>query len=317
MPQTTDPEARLHLLALCALPGTSWNAIARAAQEPDGLARLLRGELAEQSKEGVETARAIRLGIKDLAAHVKRVRKEVRSAAEEVGARLLTVLDDEYPANLRLVFNLPPFLFYRGRIEQRDAKSVAVVGTRAASAEGLDQARKMASALTAEGVTVVSGLAAGIDTASHEAALEAGGRTIAVMGTGILHTYPASNKRLAERIAEQGALVAQFWPRQRPAKHTFPRRNVVTSGMSQGSVVIEASRTSGAKMQARLALEHGKFAFLLDSLVADQEWARSYLERYARAVRVSETAEVIERLRSPESVELVSDGRRQLTLDLA
>jgi DNA processing protein len=313
----TDREAQLHLLALCALDGTSWYAVARAAQEPGGLERLLRGEPIEVSTESKDTARAIKAGIKSLPEHIRRADEEVRAAEEKVGAKLVTVLDDDYPPNLRLIFNLPPFLFYRGSLERTDVRSVAVVGTRAASEEGIRRARKMSTALVREGVTVLSGLAAGIDAAAHTSALEAGGRTIAVMGTGILRTYPPANKDLAEQIVDNGALVSQFWPTQPPAKHTFPRRNVVTSGMSQGTVVIEASRTSGAKMQARLALQHGKLAFLVESLVTDQEWARKYLEEYPRAVRVGDVQEVIDRLRSPESVEQVGEGRRQLSLELA
>jgi DNA processing protein len=313
----SDLDARLHLLALCALPGTSWYALARGAQQPGGLERLLAGEATEKSKEGAATAQAIRGGIGELGSHLARAREEVRAAEEAVGARLVTVLDEDYPRNLRLIFNPPPFLFYRGALERRDVRSVAVVGTRRASGEGLRRAAKMARALVAQDVTVLSGLAAGIDEAAHEAALAAGGRTIAVMGTGITRVYPKHNEPLAERIAHSGALVSQFWPTQPPAKHTFPRRNIVTSGMSQGTVVIEASRTSGAKMQARLALEHGKLAFLVGSLVTDQEWARDYLERYPRAVLVDDVQEVIDRLRSPESVEQVSDGRRQLSLELA
>jgi DNA processing protein len=305
----TDLDARLHLFALCALPGTSWYAIARGAQEPDGLKRMLLGEQLERSSEGADTARAIRAGVKDLASLVDRAHEEVRAAAETVGAHLITVLDEDYPPNLRLVFNPPPFLFYRGTLQRRDIRSVAVVGTRKASEEGIRRAAKMASALVAEDVTVLSGLAAGIDAAAHEAALDAGGRTIAVMGTGITRVYPAANKALAERIVERGALVSQFWPTQPPAKHTFPRRNIVTSGMSQGTVVIEAGRTSGAKMQARLALQHGKLAFLVKSLVTDQEWARDYLERYPRAVCVEDVQEVIDRLRSPESVERIIIAR--------
>lgn len=237
-------------------------------------------------------------------------------AEEEVGARLVTVLDEEYPANLRLVFNLPPFLFVRGALQRDDARSVAVVGTRNPSEAGVRRARQMARLLVAEGVTVLSGLARGIDTASHEETLDSGGRTIAVLGTGILRTYPSENEALAERIAMSGALVSQFWPTQPPARYTFPRRNVVTSGMSQGSVVVEASSTSGAKMQARLALQHGKHAFLVDSLVTDQKWAQDYLDKYPRAVHVRTVREVIERLRSPDAVESVAACRRQLALDL-
>jgi DNA processing protein len=307
---------RLQLLALCALPGVSWYAVARAALEPDGLERLLRGEQTEKSTEGIATARAIAEGLGELRRHVERARQEVAAAEDQAGAKLVTVLDEDYPANLRLIFNLPPFLFYRGQLSRDDARSVAVVGTRKPSDEGISRARKMASALVEEGVTVLSGLAAGVDTAAHEATLEAGGRTIAVMGTGILRVYPAVNKALAERIAGTGALVSQFWPSQPPAQHTFPRRNVVTSGMSQGTVVIEASRTSGAKMQARLALQHGKLAFLIESLVTSQPWARDYLERFPRAIQVRDVQEVIDRLRSPETIETVSEGRRQLALTL-
>lgn len=310
------PEDRLYLLALCAIPGVSWYAVARAALEQDGLERLLRGEQTEASTESIKTAHAIRDGLGELAEHVARARDEVAAAEEKVGARLVTVLDEDYPANLRLIFNLPPFLFYRGTLERDDARAVAVVGTRKPSEEGAGRARKMASTLVDEGVTVLSGLAAGIDTAAHEATLAGGGRTIAVMGTGILRVYPAANKQLADRIVETGALVSQFWPAQPPAQHTFPRRNIVTSGMSQGTVVIEASKTSGAKMQARLALQHGKMAFLIESLVTAQPWASEYLERFPRAIKVREVQEVIDRLRSPESVESVSEGRRQLTLSL-
>jgi DNA processing protein len=309
-------EDRLHLLALCALPGVSWYAVARAALEPDGLECLLRGEQTERSTEGAATALAITKGLGELGQHVERARREVAAAEQQVGAKLVTVLDEDYPANLRLIFNLPPFLFYRGELLRDDARSVAVVGTRKPSEEGISRAQNMASALVGEGVTVLSGLATGIDTAAHEATLEAGGRTIAVMGTGILRTYPAANKQLAERIAETGAVVSQFWPAQPPAQHTFPRRNVVTSGMSQGTVVIEASSTSGAKMQARLALQHGKMAFLVESLVTSQPWAQGYLAKYPHAIRVQKIHEVIDRLHSPESVETVSEGRRQLALDL-
>lgn len=311
-------DAHLHLLALCALDGTSWQVIAREAQESGGLERLLSGRLTEDSKEALATAKAIKAGVNELADRVVRARAEVEAAAGKVDARLVTVLDDEYPVNLRLIFNLPPFLFVRGSLRREDVRSVAVVGTRAASDEGLRRARQMSRALVDDGVTVLSGLAKGIDTVAHTEALDSGGRTIAVLGTGILRTYPAENRQLAERIVDSGAgaLVSQFWPTQPPGRHTFPLRNVVTSGMSQGSVVIEASSTSGAKMQARLALQHGKHAFLLESLVTSQQWAQDYLKKYPRAIQVSSIAEVVERLRSTDAVEIDTTARRQLSLQL-
>ena len=307
---------RLTLLALCAVDGANWNVIARAAAQRDGLEALTSGEPLEHSKEAASTAALIVMARDQIPEHVKRARHEIDLARAKAGANLVTVLDDDYPANLRLIVNLPPFLFVRGELRRDDARSVAVVGTREATEAGLQRARQMSRALVAEGVTVLSGLAHGIDTAAHTEALESGGRTVAVVGTGILRTYPPENKALAQEIARRGAIVSQFWPSQSPARYTFPRRNIVTSGMGQGTVVIEASSTSGAKMQARLAVQHGKLVFLVDSLVTDQPWARKMLESSRRALRVTEPREVIERLRAPEDVEEVARARQQLQLSL-
>jgi len=306
-------EQQRRLLALCAVRGVDWNVIARAAQKPGGLEHLIAGELTEKSTAAARTGEAL-AGAKDLiSTYLERAYRAVEDAAA-ARARLITVLDDEYPRNLRLIYNLPPFLFVRGRLRRDDAKSVAVVGTRNASDEGLNRATKLARLLAEQKVTVLSGLARGVDTAAHEATLAAGGRTIAVIGTGILRTYPAENAELVERILERGAIVSQFWPDQAPTSYTFPRRNVVTSGMSQGTVVIEASSTSGAKMQARLALEHGKQVFLIRTLVTDQPWARKYLER--GAIEVADVAAIVERLRSWKSIEALSEGRQQLAFNL-
>jgi DNA processing protein len=309
-----DLKMQTSLLTLCAIDGVNWNVVAREAQHLGGLERMLRGEVGERSKEARATVKAISAAKGEMQEPRARAAEEI-ARAHDAGASLVTVLDDEYPANLRVIFNPPPFLFYRGRIERADARSVAVVGTREASAEGLASARKMARLLVAADVTVLSGLALGIDAAAHEEALECGGRTIAVLGTGILRTYPKENAGLAERIVESGALVSQFWPSQPPTRYTFPRRNVVTSGLSQGTVVIEASKTSGAKMQARLALEHGKRVFLVSRLVTSQPWAQKYVEQRG-AIEVTEVADVLSRLRSPETIEHVSAGRRQLALEL-
>lgn len=172
----------------------------------------------------------------------------------------------------------------------------------------------MSALLCTHGVTVVSGLARGIDTAAHTAALEAGGRTIAVIGTGILRYYPPENRAVAEQIAQNGALVSQFWPDQHGARHTFPRRNVTMSGIAQGTVVIEASSTSGAKMQARLALEHGKKVFLLRSLTIDQPWAQSYVEKRG-ALMVEDVEDVVGVLADPGRIHAADARRQQLALD--
>lgn len=192
---------------------------------------------------------------------------------------LTTVLDEEYPANLRRIYNRPPFLFVRGTLDPADERSVAVVGTRKSSPEGRAQARQLATELARRQVTVVSGLAVGIDCEAHTALLDAGGRTVAVMGTGIDRVYPADNRELAARISNRGALVSQFWPGAPPRAENFPLRNVVSSGIALGTVVVEASGRSGARMQARLALEHGKRLFLVEPLVLQEDWAKDYARR--------------------------------------
>jgi DNA processing protein len=303
-----------NLLALCRVKGVSWYFVAREAQRPGGLASLLAGEPSiETTTEATDTRTLLTAARDELPAHRDWVETMLDGLPDD-GIRITTVLDDDYPANLRLIYNLPPFLTYRGALRDDDARSVAIVGTRDASVEGVARARQLASALTAEGVTVLSGLARGIDTAAHEATLEAGGRTIAVMGTGIRRVYPAENHELAERIAASGALVSQFWPDSPPRTDTFGRRNIVMSGMGQGTVVVEASATSGAKMQARYALEHGKRVFLLSSLVRQRDWARGYLRR--GAVEVTDVADIVALLQSPAAVQARSDQRRQLTLAL-
>ena len=224
---------------------------------------------------------------------------------EDPRLRFVTILDDEYPANLRVVFNPPPFLVVRGGLRPEDARGVAVVGTRDPSAEGLRRARKLGYELAAAGITVVSGLASGIDAAAHAGALEAeAGRTIAVLGHGMLQpVYPKENRELAEAVATAGALVSQFRPDTPPTKGTFPMRNVVTSGISQGTIVVEASRTSGARMQARFAAEQGKRVWLLRSLVDEFDWARDFAARRAREVRVVEsTEEVLEQIQDERAI---------------
>ena len=304
----------VELLALCRVRGVSWYFLAREAQRPGGMVNLLSVRASEQSIDAAEGLALLQAAQVDLPAHRESVESLLAVLAVQ-GIRVTTVLDDDYPANLRLIYNLPPFLTYRGHLRPDDARSVAVVGTREASREGVEQARRLAQQLTEAGVTVLSGLARSIDTAAHEAALEAGGRTIAVMGTGIKTIYPPENRELAERITEAGALVSQFWPDTPPRTDTFPRRNIVMSGMGQGTVVVEASATSGAKMQARYALEHGKRVFLLSSLVRERPWAQQYLKRPG-AVEVQDVEDIVRLLQSPEVVEARSAQRRQLTMAL-
>lgn len=208
------------------------------------------------------------------------------------GLGVHTVVDQSYPPQLREIRELPPLVFTRGELDDRDTvRAVAVVGTRKASEHGIVLATEIADALSHRQVTVVSGLAAGIDTAAHQAALAAGGRTVAVVGTGIRRHYPAANRALQERIAAEGLLLSQFWPDAPPRRQQFPMRNAVMSGYAAATLVIEAGEKSGARNQARLALQHGRPVVLLRGLLV-HGWARELAKRPGVTV-AGETDEVL------------------------
>jgi DNA processing protein len=179
-----------------------------------------------------------------------------------------------------------------------------VVGARKATPQGLASAATIAQHLTDNGYTVVSGLAAGIDTAAHTAALARNGRTVAVIGTGLARCYPAQNAALQRRIAADCAVISQFWPDAPPSRRSFPMRNAVMSGFALATVVVEASDTSGARMQARLACAQGRPVFLLASLVQRQAWAKDYASRPGTHVvrQPEDITTILERLIAPGSL---------------
>ena len=170
-----------------------------------------------------------------------------------------------------------------------------MIGTRRPSPAGLERASAVAEHLVGCGFTVASGLAAGIDAAAHTAALARGGRTIAVIGTGLRRSYPPQNAALQRRIANEGAVISQFWPDAPPTRTSFPQRNAVMSGIALATIVIEASHTSGARTQARHALAHGRPVLLMDSLL-EQHWARELAARPGTWV-----------IRSPEEVPALAE----------
>jgi DNA processing protein len=214
------------------------------------------------------------------------------------GMRLVTVLDSDYPPNLKAVHDRPPILFIAGQLTQADARSVAVVGARKATPDGIERTRHIAENLVDAGYTVVSGLAAGIDTAAHTSALKNQGRTVAVIGTGLARSYPPENRDLQRHLAKECAVVSQFWPDTPPSKRTFPMRNAVMSGIALATVVVEASDTSGARMQARLALAQGRPVFLHHTLVERQPWAQIAARRPGTHVihEPQELTQALERL---------------------
>jgi DNA processing protein len=293
------------LLALCALrvadKSVDWSLLARTCESPEGVEAALEGDIREQSQAARVSLPLLRTALAHIAEARERVAVELE-AAELAGARIVTVLDDAYPVNLRQVPDRPPFLFYLGDLSDADSRSLAVIGTRGATELGISRAKRMATGLVEAGIVVYSGLALGIDSAAHVATLDAGGRTVAVLGHGIASkVYPAANDVLAKRIIHQGgAVLSQFWPLARPAKWTFPRRNVVTSGSALGSIVIEC--------------EHGKLVFLVRSLVMHESWAAKMVAD-GRAIEVATLDDVLKQLDSPPTPPTQTEQTyRQLTL---
>ncbi len=191
----------------------------------------------------------------DLAAELQRL--------DRAGVKALTWVSDEYPTNLRNIHDPPPVIYVKGELFPEDDWAVAVVGTRHASVYGKEAARRLAGDLARNGVTVVSGLAAGIDTVAHQAALEAGGRSIAVLGSGVDVVYPEQNAALARQLQEQGALVSEYPLGTKPERSNFPPRNRIISGLSLGALVVEAGVRSGALITADFAGDQGRDVFAI------------------------------------------------------
>lgn len=196
----------------------------------------------------------------------------------ERGLDLVTVFDERFPSRLRSVVDVPPFLFAKGTLLANDL-GVSVVGSRKCSPEGAQFARDTARMLCERGLTVIAGLAEGIDSFAHRAALDAGGRTVAFIGTGINRYYPASNRELQRSIEQRGLVLSQFWPDSPPTKQTFPMRNALMSGYGLATVVVEASEHSGTRIQARQAQRHGRPLIFRDTVLEYTEWAREYRDK--------------------------------------
>ena len=180
---------------------------------------------------------------------------------ERQGVTALTWEDSEYPRRLKEIYDLPPVLYVKGTLLPEEERSVAVVGTRRATAYGREAASQLTADLARSGVTIASGLARGIDAIAHRAALEAGGRTIAVLGSGLDVMYPPEHAPLAAQVMEHGALVTEHPQGVRPEAKNFPRRNRIMSGMTLGTLVIEAPEGSGAIWTVRHALEQNREVF--------------------------------------------------------
>ncbi|HBH60243.1 MAG TPA: DNA-protecting protein DprA [Nitrospiraceae bacterium] len=224
------------------------------------------------------------------------VRKEIESA-DKKGVRLVTLHDADYPEGLRNIHDAPMVLYVRGDLRETDKYAVAMVGSRASTNYGIQIAERMGHKLASYGLTVVSGMARGIDTAAHKGALKGGGRTLAVLGSAIDVPYPASNRGLMRTIESSGAVISEFPFGTPPHKENFPRRNRIISALSFGVVVVEAARDSGSLITAACALDQGREVFAVPGNITSGN-SRGTNDLIRKGAKLVESAEeVIEELR--------------------
>lgn len=237
--------------------------------------------------------------------------------ARAAGVRIVVRSEPDYPIALTYLFDAPPILYVKGTIRPEDAQAIAIVGMRKCSLYGEEQAERLAGGLARTGFTIVSGLARGIDSAAHKAALAAGGRTLAVQGRGLAGVYPPENKRLAEAVMERGALVSEFAMDIGPTAENFPRRNRIIAALSLGVVVIEAGKQSGSLITARLAAELGKEVFAVPNRVDAPGAAGSHALIRDGAKLVESVADILDEFADLQ-VEAApgEDVPRQASLDL-
>lgn len=227
---------------------------------------------------------------------------EVMERIAKSGAEVITVLDDVYPRILREIPGPPPVLYVRGMLPLQDEPTVAIVGTRRATSYGREATTRIASELAAAGVTIVSGLAKGIDGFAHRAALESAGRTVAVMASGVDIIYPPEHRQLAERIVESGALVSDYPPGAKPDAPNFPARNRIISGLSLATIVIEAPSRSGALITVGFAADQGRDVYAVPGsiLSAASEGSNRLLRQ--GAIPLTSAADLLEDLKLAPSV---------------
>jgi DNA processing protein len=211
--------------------------------------------------------------------------------------------DEDYPARLRAVHDYPLVLFATGQIP-RDERGIAIVGTRNPSEMGAAFARRLAEHAANSGIAVISGLAKGIDTHALSAALNAGGRVAAIIGSGLKHSYPAENAPLQRRIAQRGLVLSQFFPEARPARAHFPIRNHTMSAYSVATVIVEAGETSGTRIQAKAAIRHGRPLVITRQVAVQTAWGREILDDGYDVTMVSSPDEALEAVKAIASREI-------------
>jgi DNA processing protein len=276
-------------------------------QTPEAVFRASRSEL-EAAGVGPGLAQSITSGC----AFEDAVTQQQKLA--EAGAVAISVKDPRYPIRLKDIFDPPPLLFARGRVELLNELTIGMVGTRRPTAYGTTVAGRLAKDLTCAGLTVTSGMARGIDTAAHRAALEAGGGTIAVFGCGVDQIYPSENRKLAEQIARDGLIISEFPMATPPYPQNFPIRNRIISGISLGVLVVEGGQYSGSAITAKLAAEQNREVFAVPgNITSKMSWGPNLLIKQG-AKLVQEWNDVVVELKPDDRRTLAAQCRNRLNL---
>jgi DNA processing protein len=304
-------EQELHWLALLLVPGLG----ARKAslllsrfRTPEEIFRASKGDIENlQIAGGIAQSISSGCTFEDAAAQQPLMR--------QCGAQIIPLTDPRYPARLREIYDPPLLLFARGKTELLDSVMLGVVGTRRPTTYGVAATERLVADLARAQLTIVSGMARGIDTAAHKSALAAGGNTIAVFGCGVDLVYPVENRRLASTLAEQGLLLSEYPMGMPPYPQNFPVRNRIVSGMSVGILVVEGAQYSGSGITARLAMDQHREVFAVPgNITSKMSWGPNLLIKQG-AKLVQEWNDVVVELSPEDRRRLVVEGQRQLGLE--
>jgi len=314
MPLATPPtrpltdEEELYWLALRLVPGLGTRrsgSLLERFKTPQAIFRASASEL-EAAGLGGALARSVASGcsFEDAATQ--------QQLLKDAGGQLITMGDPRYPDPLRRIYDPPPVLFARGRADLLTSLCIGVVGTRHPTPYGIAAAERLSGDLARAGLTITSGMARGIDTASHKACLAAGGLTIAVLGCGVDVVYPSENRKLAAEIAAKGLIVSEFPMGATAFPQNFPIRNRIISGLSCGLLVVEGAQYSGSSITARLAMEQGREVFAVPgNITSKMSWGPNLLIKQG-AKLVQDWNDVVVELPQPAQRRLIDEGRERI-----
>lgn len=301
-------EQELHWLALKMTPGLGTRTAGQLIEKLRTPEAIFRASASELAGHGIP--RAVAQSISSGCAFDDAADQQNRLA--EFGSEIVPITDSRYPPRLREIYDPPVVLFARGRVELLGSLMIAIVGTRRPSRYGIVATERLSADLAAAGLTIVSGMARGVDTAAHQTALVAGGSTIAVFGCGVDLVYPAENRKLAATLAEKGLVISEFAMGAPPYPQNFPIRNRIVSGMSAGVLVVEGAQYSGSAITARLAMDQQREVFAVPgNITSKASWGPNLLIKQG-AKLVQEWNDVVVELSPEDRRRLIVNGQPNL-----